>query len=218
MKPRITNLIEVEPPGVEPIALDRAKLHCRVTHSAEDELITGLIVAAREVCEAATRRAFVSRPFRLILPYFPWCAGSLAYADARTLERAPLGLGPIMLPKPPLVSVESIDYIEPATGELATLDPARYVVVAGGRLQGSVEPVPGVGFPATRAQHDAVRIDYTAGYGTSADAVPAAIGQAMLLLVGHWYRAREAATETPWSCLPLGVRALLTPHRWGSYA
>ena len=37
-----------------------------------------------------------------------------------------------------------------------------------------------------------VLVTYVAGYGAAASAVPQRAKQAILLLVGHWYRQREA--------------------------
>lgn len=53
-------------------------------------------------------------------------------------------------------------------------------------------------------------ITFTAGYGAPAD-VPAAIRQAMLLLVAHWFDHRNAAPVR--SPLPMTVDALLAPFR-----
>ena len=55
-----------------------------------------------------------------------------------------------------------------------------------------------------------VAITFTAGYGAPAD-VPAAIRQAMLLLVTQWYEHRQV-TGTG-STLPFAVEALLAPYR-----
>lgn len=43
---------------------------------------------------------------------------------------------------------------------------------------------------------EAVSIDYTAGYGASAD-VPSDLKQAVLMLVAYWYENRDALTATP---------------------
>ena len=43
--------------------------------------------------------------------------------------------------------------------------------------------------------------------------VPAALRQAMLMLVGHWYAAREATAETRLEPVPHGVKALIAPYR-----
>lgn len=58
-------------------------------------------------------------------------------------------------------------------------------------------------------------VRYRAGY--AADAVPAPIRHAILLMVGHLYENRMAVTAaTHMGAMPLGVDALLSPYRvWG---
>ena len=65
-----------------------------------------------------------------------------------------------------------------------------------------LQPLAGFGRPAA--------ITFTAGYGESAD-VPAAIRQAMLLLITQWYEHRQV-TGTG-TALPFAVEALLAPYR-----
>jgi uncharacterized phage protein (predicted DNA packaging) len=43
--------------------------------------------------------------------------------------------------------------------------------------------------------------------------LPAPLRQAMLMLVAHWFMAREAAAETHLEPVPHGVAALIAPYR-----
>jgi uncharacterized phage protein (predicted DNA packaging) len=43
--------------------------------------------------------------------------------------------------------------------------------------------------------------------------VPAPLRQAMLMLVGHWFMAREATAEGHLEAVPHGVAALIAPYR-----
>ncbi|MHA6644535.1 head-tail connector protein [Mesorhizobium sp. A623] len=47
----------------------------------------------------------------------------------------------------------------------------------------------------------------------SASPVPAPVRHATLLLISHWYNAREAAGDTPSHAIAFGVDALLAPYR-----
>lgn len=102
--------------------------------------------------------------------------------------------GPIHLPFPDS-SVGSAVFTDAEGGELAydvTLQDQRPVL----------RPSSGFGRPAA--------ITFTAGYGASAD-VPAAIRQAMLLLITQWYEHRQVTGAG--TSLPFAVEALLAPYR-----
>lgn len=188
------NLTVVTPPSVEPVSLTEAKLHLRVDHSIEDTLITALIQTAREKAEAFTRKRFIETQLRL------------------DLDRFPLGGGPIRLPYPPLIEVDSITYLD-EDGDQVTLDDAAYRVV--NDPQGAtIEPEFDYSWPVTRDVGAAVSVTYKAGYGDSAATVPGVIKTAMLLLIAHWYENREAVVVgTIAGALPLGVDTLLRAER-----
>jgi uncharacterized phiE125 gp8 family phage protein len=57
-----------------------------------------------------------------------------------------------------------------------------------------------------------IRVQYDAGYGANAGDVPESLRHAALLLISHWYENRSAVGQ-PMEQLPLGVDALIAPHR-----
>ena len=102
--------------------------------------------------------------------------------------------GPIRLPFPDTV-IDSAVFTDAEGGELIhafELQDQRLLL----------RPVSGFGRPAA--------ITFTAGYGAPTD-VPAAIRQAMLLLVTQWYEHRQVTGTA--SALPFAVEALLAPYR-----
>lgn len=179
-------------PASEPITLAEAKDHLRVTNALNDTIITTQIVAAREYAEEHCSRAFIEQTFELYLDAFPG--------------------EEIMLPRPPLLSVTTVQYLDTA-GVQQTLPPADYKVDA---ISEPAELVAAYGksWPAGRVERNAVVITYKAGYGTVAAAVPQPIKQAMLLLIGEMYERREEAIVGA-SVTPnvLSARALLMPYR-----
>lgn len=55
---------------------------------------------------------------------------------------------------------------------------------------------------------------YVSSIGVAiATPVPAPVKHAILLLVSHWYGARDAAGEKPSQAIAFGVDALLAPYR-----
>lgn len=184
----------ITPPASEPVTLSDAKAHLRVDATDEDALISAMIGAARETAEHMTGRAFITQTLELTLDAFP--------------------VGAIAIPRPNLLTVTSVKYDDTA-GVEQTVSPADYVVLIK-PTPGLVYPADGVSWPATRDMKAAVRVRYTAGYGASSAAVPAAIKSWMLLRVGALYKHREAfhsgsggAVELPGSF----VDSLLDPYR-----
>ena len=107
-------------------------------------------------------------------------------------------------------TVASVKYRAP-TGTLSTVASTEYSLKSddfGSYVRFNDDYV----FPGELAQSQAVLIEFTAGYGAAAD-VPAAIKAAILLLVGHFYINRLAATSEPVNVVPMAVDALITPFR-----
>lgn len=188
------NIRIITPPTEEPITLDEAKQHCRVSDDSDDSYITALITAAREYVETQTRRAIITQTLELRLP--GWMGGR------------------IELPRPPLVSVSSVVYTLDG-GTTATLNASLYTVMK--TEPGAIVPTYNTTWPTTRAQVESVFVTYVAGYGGPA-AVPQTIKHAMLLLIGHWYENREASTVgVEARALPMAVQSLIGNASWGDY-
>ncbi|HEY0282981.1 MAG TPA: head-tail connector protein, partial [Rhizomicrobium sp.] len=65
------SLTLVTPPAAEPVTLAEAKAHLKVDTSADDALITSLIVAARARAEWHSGCAFVTQSWTLWLDAWP---------------------------------------------------------------------------------------------------------------------------------------------------
>lgn len=190
--------------ATEPITVGEAKAHLRVDDNGSDDLITAYIKAARNLVEEKLHRALITQTWQLQLDRFPGPEVDLA---TRVLVD-----GRIELPRPRLLAVSSITYVDGdgATQTMSsslyndddTNEPARLVLAYG------------ESWPTTRDQINAVTITYTAGYGSTAAYVPDAIKHALKLLVGHFWENREATiVGTIVAELPMAVDALLGPYR-----
>jgi len=164
----------ITPPAFEPVTLAEAKLHARVDGSEEDTLFSILIASARAHGEALTRRAFVTQTFELTLAGFP-ASGT-----------------PFEIPRPPLQSITSIKYLDPA-GMEQTMSAQDYYVVTGGATPARVYPVSGA-WPGTARRANAVVVEYEAGWPQDEDEIstaPAALKAWMLVRITSLYAQRE---------------------------
>jgi uncharacterized phiE125 gp8 family phage protein len=200
----------VTPPALEPVSLAEAKLYLRVGHDEDDTLIEAMTSAARELCEAHVSRSFIATTFDLYFDAWPGSNYNIHQSVYTWEDRI------IRIPRD-VASVVEVAYLD-AAGVSQTLDPSLYIVSTG--APGRISPAYGVShplgqaWPFTRQQIDAVRIRFVAGYGETADQVPKAVWQAILLTLGHLYENRgEESLE-----LPAAAKALLASCDWGSYA
>jgi len=174
------------PPAAEPVSLDEAKKHLRVTFAHDDDYISGLIKAARQDAEAYLNGAIMAQTLTANMQRF---------------------YGRFRLPSSPILGITSISYVD-QDGNTQTVDPSVYELDA--ELK-SVGLAYGQSWPDTRPQHNAVTVVFTAGYATTDD-VPQAIKQAILLRVGELYLSRDESSRDQ-SKTQLTMERLLSPYR-----
>lgn len=180
------------PPAEEPVTLAQASDHLKLDQHAADTELGPLITAARAWCEKYQDRAYVTQTLTVKLDRFP-CGE------------------PIELPRAPLRSVTSIQYVD-GDGDTQTLSADQYQVDAHSE-PGRIVPAYGLSWPATRCQLNAVTIVYAAGYG-DADDVPATTKHAIKLLLGHLFENREAVvTGTISKTVEFALEALLNQDK-----
>lgn len=192
----------ITPPAVEPITLEEAKSHLRVSDDDNNDMLRLYIKAVRQNLDGMDGwlgRALVTQTWELTLDSFP--------------------CGEIRIPIPPLQSVTSIKY-DDEDGNEQTVDAGDYTVDTlnepGWVLVNSDES-----WPTTFNGINAVRVRFVAGYAPTNDSpndlranVPAPIKAAMLLMLGTLYENRgevivgQTAITMPWAS-----EALLKPYR-----
>lgn len=188
------------PPAIEPVTLAEAKEHLRVDsdQTEEDDLISGLIAAAREHVENL-------------------CGPLISQTIEQRMSEWPSD-GTIRLSKPRVQSVTSIKYLDEAGTEY-TVTSTDYTLDASEEHRPKVILKYDKSWPtATLFNVNPIRILYIAGYGDNGSYVPFAIKAAMKLIIGHLYQNRIPVYIGTGIVaeLPLAVDALLANYRtWG---
>jgi len=174
--------------GTPPVTLDEAKARLRVTYDTEDPVITAMIAAACDVVgEKACR----------VLAAETWQAADFSLSGA------------VILPKSPVTALVSVTWLDAAEAvQTATL--SDYSLVQTDDWS-TVQPKAGKTWPTALADRpDAVRVQFTAGYTT----LPAALKEAVLLMVGHLFRNREGVVDgVSGADLPLSIQGLIDFYR-----
>lgn len=200
---RSTTIRQYIPPSVEPITLDEAKLHCRITHTAEDAYVSALITASRQYVESVTGLRLIEQTLDEFFECFP-----------HSID--------LVLGATPVQSVVAIEY---TTSEGLTFPFSGDWTLIGSSTDDTVgDLMPAIRLnyakiwpPMVLATAEPVKVRYVAGYG-DATKVPSSIKQAMLLMVSHWYVHREAVNigergQARSDVLPLAVHSLLDQYR-----
>jgi len=182
----------VSGPAVEPVTVAEQKAFSRVEYADDDNIIVGVLKAARECVENATNRRLITQTWR----HYP--------ANPRD----------IILPFGPVQAVTSVTLYD-ETGSAHLLAPSDYdadIISEPATLK--VRNLQGVSLRWTNP----LAVEFVCGYGDSGTTVPESIRQAIMLLAAHWYENRVAVAETAlrFEELPMGVKYLLAPYRlWG---
>ena len=174
------SLYQITGPVVEPLTLIEAKKQVNQTEdfTDDDAYIEGLIPAARQrVEESECALQLITATYELRLDCFP--------------------VGPIIIPKAPLVEVLGITYIDtngveqtfggsPVTGYDVDIKSPHAPSF------GEIHLAYGESWPVTRVQHNAVTVEFTCGFGDKPSDVPAGLKAWMLIALATMYSHRES--------------------------
>jgi len=180
--------IAIDGPAVEPVSVPEMRGYLRLDHESEDELIAGLVKAGRLLVEAASRRILIESRWRLVLDQWP--AGRV-----------------VPLPASPLIAVERVELRDAAGAwSEANLDHVVASPEADPPLIRVSDGVPDPGQP-----HGGIAIEFRAGFGPAAPAVPEPLRQAVRMLVARWFESRGDIAGP--QDLPSDIEALLRPFQ-----
>lgn len=158
-----------------PISVDEAKFMGRIDGDYEDDLIGSLIQSVSDAVERYIGRALLIQTLTASLDFWPE--------------------NPIKLPRPPLVSITSVNIVqEDLTSTEYSSDNyyARIITTPGELvLKDGVTPPEN-----TDRYHGGFEIVFVAGYGTTDD-IPSAIKDAIKLWTVVLYETRTAPSDPP---------------------
>lgn len=159
----------VTPPAVEPVTIDEIKRQLRIDDLADsseqariDADLMSKAAAARERCEAFTRRSLITRTL-----------------DVWFSEHD--GIGIIDLPRGPIQSIVSVTVYD-NDNAATVIDSTDYDLVGDTLIFRSLLP--------SHRNRLGIRIRIVAGYGNDPDDVPAAAREGILELIAHAYENR----------------------------
>jgi uncharacterized phiE125 gp8 family phage protein len=183
-----------------PVTVAECRAHCHVDLPDEDALILRWINTATKHIERIESTRLITSTWTLSLDLWPASTADNKFAS-------------VEFPIWPIQSVGEVRYID-VSGAQQVWDEDNYSFTTGKPAR--LTPAYGVIYPTLQIVPGAVEIDLVAGYG-GPDAVPEDIKQAIYLMVGHFFRNREAATEgSELKEIPLGVESLLAGSSLGS--
>jgi len=190
--------IVVTPPTTECVSLRELKQHLRIPVGMEDDdLYLGqLIIDATTWIEEQANFALISQGLKITLDCWPgyheaWWDGvrQMPVTELQTAARARV----VEIPRYPLISVDTVTVYDEDSNATAVVIADVFDVDAVSR-PGRLSLKRGATWPIATRSVNAIEIDYTAGYGTSANDVPAPLRRAVLENAAYLYTHRGDCT------------------------
>lgn len=190
-------LKQITGPTTPVVSLDEAKTHLRIDHSDEDAYISALVTSATNFVEEFTGRSLITQTWRASFDRWP---------------PNDCGFNVLELPRPELLSVESLKYYD-INGSLTTVDPSNYTVEFG--TPGFITIRKFFGYPSLEDDRKlAIELEFTSGYGPAPEDVPQILRQAIHLMLKHFYEIRMPVLENMNATkVPLSVQTILKLFR-----
>ncbi|KUP91796.1 head-tail connector protein [Tritonibacter horizontis] len=161
----------IPPPVSTPVDLAQLRAHLRLEEGDDTEYLQHCLdvaIAQFDGDDGELGRALIAQSWRESFPWVPAAGGSVE-----------LSLSPVS-------SVLKVEVFNLAGDWDEVPGSAVELFEVGGRSY-----VSAAAWPRPGRQRAPLRIEYVAGYGAAASAVPRPIGHAILLFAAHLYKARE---------------------------
>lgn len=181
-------------PAVEPVSLSEAKAWLKVDNTADDDLISSLIVAARMAVEDYTNLKLIEQTIEETYDCFPAANMYNEY-------------GALRLTHGPVVSVTSIGY-QLVAGTYTALNSYDYKAHTYQR-PAIITPAYNGLWPTVIKFPEAVKVTYVAGVAANAAAVPDLFKNAIKKMLLQWYEKRGENMRK----IPTDVEFMLNVNR-----
>lgn len=195
----------VAPPTAKPLDISEVRVHVRAPEATDDDAYLEALI------DVATSR--IEGPRGMIdSGYLISQTWRQDYSGWTCPDKC--GCIGLRLPFQPVQSIASVTYYDVNNAQ-QTVANTVYGLFKD-QFGYYVDLLAGQSWPTDQstARSDAVQVTCKVGYGDTGAAVPAAIRQAMLLMIGSWYRDRENEVlgESVYA-MPYGATQLLWPYR-----
>ncbi len=168
-----TSLTLAAPPDATPIAVADLRGHLRMRTTALDTQLGEAVDFAISRVDGPTgllNRALITQSWRATYDRFP---------------------AEIAVPLARCQSVEALKYLD-AAGDEQTLAPSSYRLTGLNSDLTCIQPVTGLSWPTIATDREAVRLEFTSGFGDAADDVPASIRYALLQIAADAFGNPES--------------------------
>jgi uncharacterized phiE125 gp8 family phage protein len=189
----IMKLVKITEATNSPVTDAEHKLFSKIDLTDDDALVTSLNETATDYIQDTLEKSFTDEVFELHLDGFP---------DNDC---------PIDIHRTPLDSITSIKYID-TDGVEQTMTAANYKVDTVGE-PASVHLAFGKSWPTAREEVNAVKVTFTAGYGTAITDVPERYKTIIKHMFAHLYEHREPMKDKKWVEIPEHLNTLIDKYR-----
>lgn len=181
----------VTAPASEPVTLAELKLALRIDGTDDDTFLNSAITEARQEIEDVTGLALITQEWALSLDSWPhedtpWWDGVRQMAVSELSAQS--GQAWVSVSRYPLQSVEVVTVYDNAGAGVA-VSIADVFDIDTYQRPGRMALKSGQTWPIALRNTDAIRIEYTAGYGAAAD-VPAPLRRAIRQMAAYLYEHR----------------------------
>ena len=178
-------------PSAEPASLSDVKNQLGINDDSTDFILSRRIAGARKWVEDYCGRALISQTIEFRFDEWP-------------------DEGVIKVPMPDILSVTSVKYID-GDGVEQTVSSSNYTVDTFDHI---IRNNYDYSWPSHRAEKNAIRVVYVAGYGTKKTDVPKNIVDAIINIVGHWTNYQSQIEHGGYlTQVPSAIRRVLDNYR-----